>query len=178
MGTRALLAAALMLVLFTACGGGSGGAGIDATGGLGAVDTVPIPGQGGPGAGGVVTGGGGAVGLRNGILVRFVQGADHLQVWVTEDKVIKKLIAIWEGRDVFTDFSAQVMKGSGTGDHNHHWTWHLNGAAPTVNIPAGALAFRGTIQEVEDRRDVLLAGSRQYELISPETVLTQLHDYR
>lgn len=129
------------------------------------------------------TQGGGSVGpppegLRNGIIVRFVMGPEQFQVWVTDGDAIRRLIEIYEGRDVFTHFSAPIRIGSGPEDHNHPWSWHLSGNA-VVNLPPDPLyMFNGLPRDVETRRDQLIAGNRHFSISSVDAVLTQLHDYR
>jgi hypothetical protein len=121
---------------------------------------------------------GGTSRLEGGVLVMLEDSGERFQIWVTEPLAVETLIDVWEGRVGFTNITGPLRSGSGAGQHNHPWSWHIDPAKVLVNIHTFAPVYSGTPSEVEADLAALIARGEDKMTSSPIGGLVALKDLR
>ncbi len=149
---RILTAIACALCVVLGSCGGAGTAGNTGVGGLPALDNVPLPGGQGGGVAPVAE-------LQGGVLGTFETGGRLFRVGSDGEAGLALARISW-GATEFVSISGRLGKGTGAGDHNAPWSWHLSPGAARVNyILASAPTYVGTIEEIEaDYEDIVRQG--------------------
>jgi len=131
-----------------------------------------------PGGGNDPDPGGGASTLKGGVLVTLVDRGEQFRIWVTEPAAAKTLVDISSGSVAFTNITGPLRAGSGAGQHNSPWSWHIDPARVLVNIQTFAPVYSEKPSVVEADLAVLLAaGSDKMTSIDGGSLVT-VRDYR
>ncbi len=112
--------------------------------------------------------------LDGGVLATFEVEGETLHLWTTNSTTIQNLLALKAGDSAASIPNGPLLPGSGQGDHNLPWNWHLDPvetemAEATIEVCSGLPSF---VEEALS--DWLTLG--QYCLWSAE--LVKLDDFR
>ena len=84
--------------------------------------------------------------LRGGVVATFAVGSEQFNVFVTNPSAISQLIALRDGSGVANIPNARIHRGSGAGNHNAPYSWHLDPGdieitALTIELCDGAPSY-------------------------------------
>ncbi len=67
-----------------------------------------------------------AAGLKGGVLASFEVEGERFKVWVTKPETIQQILDLKEGKSTANIPNGRIARGSGLGNHNAPWSWHLD----------------------------------------------------
>lgn len=113
--------------------------------------------------------------LTGGVLVTFDVQAEQFRVWITNPATIEQLFDLRDGRSAASIPNGPLLRGSGVGNHNTPWSWHLDPeetamAEVTIEVCSGIPSF------IENDLDQWVDVVGQYCPWSAE--LAKLEDFR
>ena len=84
--------------------------------------------------------------LRGGVVATFAVGSEQFKVFVTNAQAISQLIALQQGTGLANIPNARIHRGTGAGNHNAPYSWHLDPSdieitALTIELCDGALSY-------------------------------------
>ncbi len=64
--------------------------------------------------------------LRGGVVATFAVGSERFNVFVTNPQAIAQLVALQQGTGLANIPNARIHRGTGAGNHNAPYSWHLD----------------------------------------------------
>jgi hypothetical protein len=64
--------------------------------------------------------------LNGGVLATFEVQGERFKIWIKDSEAIKAVYALQAGTSTADIPNGRLRAGSGTGNHNAPWTWHLD----------------------------------------------------
>jgi hypothetical protein len=116
--------------------------------------------------------------LQCGVLATLLDAGDQFQIWVTDPRADQTLVDIWKEPSPSRTFTGPLRSGSGPGQHNSPWSWHLDPTKILVNIHTFAPVYSGSPSEVEADLANLLALKQDKMTGNGRGTLTNVQDLR